>query len=64
MNKIIMTAVVSFVYFGLMKFECGQKPNFITGMIIVMSSMMFVAFMLALLWVAYKEETEETQEKR
>jgi hypothetical protein len=64
MNKIIMTAVVSFVYFGLMKFECGQEPNFITGMIIVLSSMMFVAFMLSVLWVAYKEETEETQEKR
>jgi hypothetical protein len=64
MNKIIMTAVVSFVYFGLMKYECEQRPDFITGMIIVLSSMMFVAFMISMLWVAYKEEIEETQGKR
>ena len=64
MNKIMATLTVSLVYFGLMDYMGKQEVNFITGMIIILSSMMFFAFVLAMLWVAYEEDTEKSQEKR
>lgn len=64
MNKIIATTIVSLMYFGLMKWMGGQQADFITGLIIVLSSMMYAAFLIAMLWVAYEEDVERAQEKR
>ena len=64
MSKIMLTAAASLMYFGLMKYMGEQRADFISGMVIVLSSMMYAAFLIAMLWVAYEEETEKTQEKR
>lgn len=64
MNKIMATLTASLMYFGLIKYMEGQEVNFITGMIIVLSTLIFAGFLIAMLLLAHQEDTEKAQEKR
>lgn len=55
-NLIIATLITSFTYFGLMKYECSQEPNMITGFIIISSSLMFMSIMIVIILEAAKIE--------
>jgi hypothetical protein len=61
LNLIMATLLVSFVYFGLLKYESNQEPNFITGFIIVCSSLIFAAVMIIILLEAAKIESLENK---
>ena len=61
LNLIMATLLTSFVYFGLLKYESNQEPNFITGFIIVCSTLMFTATMIVILLEAAKIESLENK---
>ena len=59
LNLIMATLFTSFAYFGLLKYESNQEPNFITGFVIVSSSLIFATVMIAILLEAAKIESSE-----
>ena len=56
LNLIIATLIISFIYFGIMKYESTQESNMITGFIIISSSLMFAAIMIVIILEAAKIE--------
>jgi hypothetical protein len=56
------TLLVSFAYFGLLKYESNQEPNMMTGFIIVSSSLIFAAVMIVILLEAAKIESLENKD--
>jgi len=62
LNLIMATLLVSFAYFGLLKYESNQEPNMMTGFIIVSSSLIFAAVMIVILLEAAKIESLENKD--
>jgi hypothetical protein len=56
LNLIIATLITSFTYFGILKYECSQEPNMITGFVIISSSLMFLVVMIVIILLAAKVE--------